>query len=327
VLGDLVAGGYTYDLNGWFSPAYFQQQYEQSWLDMATMEGQMAGVWYKTNVKSLVWYPVPEFQNAGYQIPQTWTELLALSDQMAMDGRTPWCIGIESGPASGWVGTDWVEDIMLRTTTAQNYDLWVNGDLNFTSAQVRYAWQVMGSLWFNPNYVQGGTAAINSTFFGDAPLPMFDNPPGCWLHRQASFITDFFPEGVEYGQDYNYFPLPPIDAEQGKAVLIAGDLFGVFQDREEIRTFVQYLTTGESAKWWVQQGREVSPHKDADLSWYQALNRGAAQMVMDADVVRFDASDLMPAEVGAGSFWTGIVDYVNGVALDTVLANIDASWP
>ncbi len=119
LLGDLVAGGYTYDLNAWFSPAYFLQQYDQSWLDMATMHGQMAGVWYKANVKSLVWYPVPEFQAAGYEIPTDWTELLMLSTQMASDGRIPWCIGIESGPASGWVGTDWVEDIMLRTTTAE----------------------------------------------------------------------------------------------------------------------------------------------------------------------------------------------------------------
>ncbi len=185
----------------------------------------------------------------------------------------------------------------------------------------------MGSLWFNPNYVQGGQATIATTFFGDAPLPMFDNPPGCWLHRQAGFITDFFPEGTAYGVDYDYFPLPPIDVQQGDAVLIAGDLFGVFRDRPEIRTFVEYLTTGESARWWVEGGREVSPHKDADLVWYQDLNRGMARMVMDADVVRFDASDLMPAEVGAGSFWAGIVDYVNGVALDTVLANIDATWP
>jgi alpha-glucoside transport system substrate-binding protein len=36
----------------------------------------------------------------------------------------------------------------------------------------------------------------------------------------------------------------------------------------------------------------------------------------------------MPAEVGSGSFWTGMTDYVSGAAdLDTVLAEIDASWP
>lgn len=327
LLGDLVAGGYTIDLNAWFTPVYFGQQYEQSWLDMATMDGQMAGVWYKVSVKSLVWYPVPEFQDAGYQIPGTWVELLALSDQMVADGRTPWCVGIESGPASGWVGTDWVEDIMLRTTTAENYDRWVEGDLLFASPEVKNAFQIMGNVWFSPNYVLGGRAAINTTHFGDAPVPMFDDPPSCWLHRQASFIPGFFPGGTQYGVDYDYFPLPSIDAQYGDPVLIAGDLFGVFQDRPKVRTFVEYLTTGESVRWWVEQGELVSPHKDADPAWYQDTNRGYADMIANADTVRFDGSDLMPGEVGAGTFWKGVVDYVDGVDLDTILSDIDTSWP
>ena len=43
---------------------------------------------------------------------------------------------------------------------------------------------------------------------------------------------------------------------------------------------------------------------------------------------RFDGSDQMPGKVGSGSFWTGMVNYTSGAAnLDTVLKEIDASWP
>lgn len=328
LLGDLAAQGHTVDLYDWFTPEYLAQQYEQSLLDLATFDGQVAGVWYTANIKSLVYYPKAEFDAAGYQVPQTWTELLNLSDQMVVDGRTPWCIGIQSGVASGWVGTDWVEDILLRTASPADYDGWIRGDLPFTSPEIRSAFETMADIWFHDDYVLGGRAAITSTNFWEAPTPLFDDPPGCWLHRQASFIPVYFPQGSLHGVDYDFFYLPPIDTQYGNPVLGAGEVVGVFTDNPSVRIVVEYLTTAESARWYIENGTGLSPHKDVEISWYpNDEQRGYAQILMNADVFRFDASDLMPGEVGSGTFWTGILDYVNGADLDTVLQAIDASWP
>lgn len=328
MLEDFVQGGHTLDLNDWFDLAYLQGQYAQSWLDMATNEGEMAGVWYKVgSLKSLVWFPKQAFIAEGYLIPTTWTELLALSDQIVIDGRTPWCLGIESTGATGWVGTDWVEDIMLRTTSPENYDKWTTGELKFVSPEVENAFSLMGDIWFEDDYVLGGREAITTTFFGDAIQPMFNDPPDCWLHRQANFIPYFFPDGVEIGDEVDYFYLPPIDTQYGDPALIAGDVAGAFNDRPEVHHYVQYLTTGESVRYWVERGEAISPHKDASLDWYPTQDRGYAEIVMNADTIRFDGSDLMPDEVGSDAFWDGIVDYVNGVDLNTVLANIDSAWP
>lgn len=118
------------------------------------------------------------------------------------------------------------------------------------------------------------------------------------------------------------------DPQYGDPALIAGDLYAVMADRPEVRLFVQYLTTGESVRYLVEQGGWLAPHKDVDLSWYpNGIDRGFAEIMLNADTIRFDGSDLMPGEVGTGTFWQGIVDYVNGVDLDTILAAIDASWP
>lgn len=46
-----------------------------------------------------------------------------------------------------------------------------------------------------------------------------------------------------------------------------------------------------------------------------------------ADTYRFDGSDLMPQEVGMGSFFRGIHDWVKGADLVRVLQEIDESWP
>ena len=319
------------DMSDWFDEGYMEEQYDQSWLEMATIDGQLVGAWYRANVKSLVWYPVPEFSEAGYEIPETWDEMLALSDQIAADGVAPWCIGIESSGATGWVATDWMEDIMLRTQPAEKYDAWVNGELDFNSPEVKNAAEIMGNIWFNEDYVYGGVPSILTTPFGDAITPLFDNPPNCYLHRQASFIPAFFPEGVTLGEDVDYFYLPPIDPEERpQPVLTAGDIMVPFRDRPEVRQVMEYLATGESTKAWLQSGGFVSPHNDTPLDWYPTdVDRGYAEILQNASVVRFDGSDLMPGAVGTGAFWTGMVDYVNagGDNLDEVMQTIDAAWP
>lgn len=325
LLGNLVTD--TIDLNDWFSSTYLLQQYNQSWLDMAEINGQIAGVWYRTTNKSLVWYPKADFDAANYAVPTTWDQMIALSEEMILDGRTPWCLGIASGPATGWVGTDWVEDIMLRTTTPENYDKWVNGELKFNSTEVISAWQTMGDIWFTDDYVLGGRDAITTTSFYEAINPMFEDPPGCWLHRQSLFIAGFFPESAEFGIDVDYFYLPPIDSKYGDPVLVAGDIAAAFNDTEEIRDYVSYLTTSESVKYFIESGTYISPHKDSKLEWYPDSLRGAAEILSDADTVRYDGSDLMPGVVGTGTFWEGVVDYVNGKDLNAILAEIDASWP
>jgi len=298
-------------------------------VDLGTVDGTLYGVWHNADVKSLVWYPVPEFEEAGYEIPETWDELLALMDQMVADGNTPWCIAIESAGATGWPGTDWIEDIMLRTQPVEKYDQWTRGELKFDSPEVRNAFEILGNIWFNEDYVYGGTTSILQTFFGDGPTPLFDDPPSCYMHRQASFIPNFFPEGPEQvGVDANYFYLPPIDPAYGKPVLGSGSILSMGKDTPAIREVMKYLTTGESTKAEVEAGILISPHKDSSLDWYPTdAQRGYAEILMAADTFRFDGSDLMPGAVGAGSFWTGIVDYVGGEDLDTVLADIDASWP
>lgn len=333
LLANFVAEGKVIDLNKVIDPAWLKQNYIQSWLDMATMQGKdgpiMAGVWGRANGKSLVWYPKAAFDAAGYKVPQTWDEMMALSDQIASDGDTPWCIGIESGAATGWAMTDWMEDVMLRTTSPENYDKWVKGELKFDSPEVKNALKYVTAIWFNDKYVYGGRKAITTTSFGDAPKPMFQNPPKCWLHRQGNFITSFFPEGLKPGVDYDFFYLPPIDAKYGKPVLGAGDIYAMFSDRPETRAVIQYFSTGDSVKGWVQAGGAISPHKDSSLDWYaDPVTKKVAEIIQGATTFRFDGSDLMPGAVGAGSFWKSMTDYVSGsIDEDTALKQIDASWP
>jgi alpha-glucoside transport system substrate-binding protein len=227
------------------------------------------------------------------------------------------------------VATDWTEDLMLRTTSLENYDAWVAGDLPFDSPEVRNAIDTWSQIWFNDDYVLGGRDSIVSTNFGDATGPLFNDPPQCWLHRQANFITSFFPEGTEYGVDYDFFYLPPVDEAYGRPFLVAGDLVAMFNDRPEVRALMEYFTTPQSVSGWLEGGGAIAAHQTATRDLYGSdLDYSVSQLVANATSFRFDGSDLMPGEVGAGSFWSDISSYVAGsIDLDTALTEIDASWP
>lgn len=333
LLANFVRAGEVVDVSTFLDADWLATNYNQSWLDMAMMEGpdgpMMAGVWHRFNGKSIVWYPKAAFDAAGYEVPTTWDEMMELTQLIADDGDPAWCIGIQSGTATGWPATDWMEDIMLRTTSLENYDAWTRGELPFTSPEVQNAAEIMSEIWLNPDYVYGGRAEIVSADFGASAGNMFTDPPRCWLHRQGNFITSFFPAGLEPGVDYDFFYLPPIDDAYGRPFLVAGDLMAMFNDRPEVQAVMQFFTYGEAVRTWLAAGGALSPHNDASLDWYgDDVERGLAEIAAAATSLRFDGSDLMPGEVGAGSFWKGMTDYVAGtVDLETALAEIDAAWP
>lgn len=307
-----------------------ENNYTSTWKDLGSYKGKTYGVFHRVNAKSFVWYPKKAFAAAGYKVPETWADLEMLMDQIVADGGIPWSVGIESGAATGWTATDWMEDIMLRTAGPEMYDKWVNHDIPFDHPAVQNAAQIIAKIWLNDKYVLGGPMNIATLNFGDAVKPLFENPPQAWLHRQANFIIGFMPENIQANveEEVGVFALPSIDPAYGTPVLGGGNQFVVFNDNEYVRAFMEYLTTWEACKSWAAAGGALFPHQDQDFDDYgSSIERELAKILVNADVFRFDASDLMPAEVGAGSFWTGMADMVTGVSIEDVLEQIEASWP
>lgn len=324
------------DLSTVFEEGYLQGQYNQSWIDMATMpDGKVIGIWNRAIVKSLVWYSPACFAEAEYEVPESWEELLALTDQIVADGGYPWYAPMESGGATGWVGTDWIEDIMLRTTSLENYDNWtvpVNPEdrLLFTSPEVKNAFEIMGTILLNEAYVYGGTiTTLNDRFF-DTGVPLLECE--AYLAKQGSYMPGWLLEDypdltIGPDGDLNYFYFPAIDPMYGEPVLTGGDVYSMYNDRPEVREVLKFMTSAVSIEPSILAGTFLSPHLDADLDLFDEANRGIAEILLNADSVRFDGSDLMPGAVGAGSFWRGVVEYIRGSDLDAVLSAIDEAWP
>ncbi|MCF1741557.1 ABC transporter substrate-binding protein [Paradevosia shaoguanensis] len=334
LLADLASKGYLTPLGDDLA-AKVKDEYAagESWVSLGTYKGKdgnpaFFAVPYKADLKSLVWYSPDNFAEKGYKVPETFEDLMALSKQIIADGGTPWCIGLGSGGATGWPATDWIEDIMLRTQSPEDYDKWVTNELKFNDPKVVAALDVFGEIAKDDKMVAGGAKAVGTTDFRDSPKGLFTVPPQCYLHHQASFIPSFFPEGTELGTDASFFYFPPFaDKNLGKPVLGAGTLVTITKDSPTAKAFIDFVQNPISNEIWMAQSGFLSPLKSANIETYgNDTLKGEGQILLDATTFRFDGSDMMPGAIGAGAFWTGMVDFVNGKSSQDVADEIQKAW-
>jgi alpha-glucoside transport system substrate-binding protein len=283
-------------------------------VELGSVDGQIASIFTKAAVKGLIWFN-PANYTAG--APATWDALQATP---AAPASNLWCVGLESGAASGWPGTDWIEDFVLRQSGPDVYDAWVAGTQKWTSPEIKAAFEGFGEAIANS---YGGSDAVLTTNFGDGGNQLFTDPPGCLFHHQASFITDFFKNqgGATDGQ-FDFFRMPDINPAYAGATTGAGDLFGMFNDTPQARALMAYLVTADAQAIWVGRGGALSANKSV-TDYPDDVSKRSAELLANAGVFRFDASDLMPVAMN-DSFWKAILDYVKTPGdLDSILANLD----
>jgi len=335
-LADFAAAGHVLPLPDDVT-ASVSENWSESWMGFGNADGVQYGVPAKSDLKSLVWYQPARFAELGYEVPETWDALKDLTTQAIADGVTPWCVGIESGQATGWPFTDWVEDLMLRFHGADVYDQWVAGEIPFSDERVIQVFNEIGELWGTDGAVFASGGSIAATAFGDNGQPLVEGD--CLMHRQASFFAAFIPEGTPFADgsegavDVFYFP----QVDDTRPVLGAGLLAGAFADRPEVWAVMEYIGSPEyaNARQAAQAERKggglsgfLSAVKGADPSLYQPLEQSMLEVLATGEVVRFDGSDLMPSDVGAGTFWTEGTSFVNGdKTAEEAAEAIDASWP
>jgi len=218
---------------------------------------------------------------------------------------------------------------MLRTQSPDVYDKWVSNELPFDAPEVVAAIEEFGAFARNDAYVAGGAGAVASTDFRDSPKGIFSSPPQCYMHRQASFIPAFFPEGTSVGEDADFFYFPAYAGKDlGSPVLGAGTLFAITKENDAAHELIEFLKTTEAHELYMAQGGFLTPLKGVNPDVFaDPTLRKMNEILLGATTFRFDGSDLMPGAVGAGTFWTGMVDYAGGKDAGEVASGIQASWP
>ena len=332
VVAQMVTLGAAKPLNSVVNMSSLQQNMVPGMLDAGTINGKLYGLLGSANVKGLVWYNKPAWTHAGWQVPTSLPALTSLMSQMkAKGGTAPWCLGINSTGSPGWPATDWFETLMMRDYGPTVYNDWITHKVKFVSPQVQNVASQFAQIAFTPGNVYGGRSAINSTGFDVAGNGLFTSPPKCWMYMQGSFITGFFPASVQKSLDTSvgvfYFPVTTAGGQ--KPVEGGGDMITMLNDTPNVQTVVKLLAQPQIGNDAAPTSSFISPFKNFNASLYpNNTTRAVASIMYHADNFLFDASDAMPAQVGAGSFWSQMVAWVgNQVSINQALANIDQSWP
>ncbi|MGN8551431.1 UNVERIFIED_CONTAM: extracellular solute-binding protein [Microbacterium sp. SLM126] len=324
------------------APAEVEANVDANWSPDWKAYGTVDDVFYAApmlaNIKGYVWYSPASFEEWGVEVPTTWDELLEVSATIAdATGGPSWCAGFESEAASGWPGTDWIEDLVLRQSGPEVYDQWVANEVKFTDPEIADAFDAVGEILLNTEWVNAGygdVASINSTAFADVAAKVADG--SCPMTHQASFLSanfldvqtadgatpDVAPDGDVYA-----FVLPGYEA--GAATIeVGGEFVTAFSDDAATQAVLEYMSTPEWADFRVGLGGNISANLNADpsLASSEFLTEAMTLLQDPNTTVRFDASDLMPSTVGAGSFWRGMVDWIDGKDTATVLSDIQAGY-
>jgi alpha-glucoside transport system substrate-binding protein len=333
-----------------FDIAAMEENHSKYWMDLGVCDdGNHYGIPWFPNFKSVVFYHEPTFTANGYEIPETYEDLIALSEQIVADGLTPWCFGLESGTASGWPGTDWIEDIYVRQNGSDMYAQWYKHEIPFNDPTVVTAFDTFGEILFGEGFVLGGAEAASSTFFEDSPGPLFADPtPGCLMLKQGSFASNWFSATPDFEEgeqeEIKVFAFPTIDGNTG--AMGGGDTIIVFDGSPaNVAAIKDWITPDWLCTLASASGGGVAPygghgvagverlpgHKDVDPACFESeAGQTFATAVTDAlaaNTFVFDASDLMPPEVGQRTFWDGVMAWTRGDSTQETLDTIEASWP
>ncbi|HEY0186600.1 MAG TPA: ABC transporter substrate-binding protein [Cellulomonas sp.] len=321
--GDLVAAPDTVRENA-------EAGWSEKMVDYGTVDGTFYAAPFTTSVKSFVWYSPSVFEEYGYEVPTTWDELLDLSDQMVSDGVTPWCEGAEAGSGTGWPLTDWVETLLLGSAGGDAYDEWVSHDIAFDDDAVVEATDLVGTILKDDDYVNGGfgdSSSIVSTAKSDVPSSVLAGTCGMML----SSGTTEFDEGTDISTegDVYAFAFPTVSADEGAPVIVSGQFVGAFSDRTEVQAFQEFVSSPQWATIRAGLGGYISSNSQMDSTAItDEIGQQSFEILNDPDsVLRFDGSDLMPAEVGTGTFWTEMIEWMQGASTQDTLSAIEASWP
>jgi alpha-glucoside transport system substrate-binding protein len=321
--------------------ASVSENWDESYMAFSNVDDTQYGVPFKSDYKSSVWYLPCAWEEKGYTVPETLTDFTALVDEMIANGDTPFCVGIESGPATGWPFTDWVEELVLREQGIDYYNQWLNHEIPFNDQAIVDTFNEVANpdgsgLWTKEGAVFASGGSIAATAFGDNATPLVSGQ--CMMHRQGSFYAAFFPDGTEFGEGPGqvstfYFP-----ADEGHPVLVGGISAAAFRDAPEVWQVMEYLGSAEfaDARQAAQTERLggdtsgfLTGNSNADLSLWSEQEQGFIEELQTADPAAFDVSDAIPAEVATGGAFTiEGTSFVNGdIDAQTAADNIEAAWP
>lgn len=300
-------------------PDEINENYSETWTNLTTIDDTVYGVVAKANSKSTVWYKPASFEENGFTIPETWNDLIEITEQYKAKGKTPWAVGAQGGDNS-WTLTDWFEQIYVRQAGPEKYSqLFETGEVPFNDQSVKDALNEMIKI-VNDEYVAGGIDTALGISFVDGIGRVFGKNPRAEMYYEGGFVGGIaigqVNPDLEAGTDIDFFEFPEINPEHGSPLVGGGDVAAAFVNNEDVAKLMAYLATPEAGRIWVSTGAIASPNEGVPEDAYpNELVTKEAKLLHEAETFRFDGSDLLPGTLGQnfGTLLQGVIKTPNNM--------------
>lgn len=305
-----------------------EDKYPEGFRELATIDGKLYGFFMKADTKGTIWYNPKVFEQNNIEpldADSSFDDLVRVSEELRDKGIAPWSIGVESAEASGWPGSDWLQQILLNQEGGEDtYDGLIDGSVKFTDQKVKDAWRAFERIALGDGMtVQGGAEGINATNFQDSAYPPFQDPPQAAMLGlggfASGFITTQFPN-LKAEDDFDFFTWP------GGKITGGANIVYAFNDKPATCSFLNYLASADAQEIWVKEGGFTSVNSDVDMEAYpNPIARKQAEQLIDAETFRFDLDDAIGGDL-QNTYFAGVTEFLSDPSkLDQILAEIEAA--
>ena len=287
--------------------------YPNHLISIVSHEDSIYGGWTRLFPNSLIWYDISKFEQHNVKF-DSFETLLEGTKKIADNGTSPWCANSESAASTGWVQTNWMEDVLLTKYGPKVYDEWSKLKIDASNVKIFLSIKHMEDFIFYDNHIYNGPGSIISKEFRNLPKVLLDDSTECFMSWSGHYFRYYIPEDYQYLKDFAVTNVPKINFEN--SVVGIGDNIVLTKDNELSKKVISKILSKNFGEIWssYQDTEFISANQNFNKQIINnELTKFEYSIVHDAlqkDLFRYDASEIMARPIGSNLLWKLFKEYI-----------------
>ena len=287
--------------------------YPNHLISIVSHEDSIYGGWTRLFPNSLIWYDISKFEQHNVKF-DSFETLLEGTKKIADNGTSPWCANSESAASTGWIQTNWMEDVLLTKYGPKVYDEWSKLKIDASNVKIFLSIKHMEDFIFYDNHIYNGPGSIISKEFRNLPKVLLDDSTECFMSWSGHYFRYYIPEDYQYLKDFAVTNVPKINFEN--SVVGIGDNIVLTKDNELSKKVISKILSKNFGEIWssYQDTEFISANQNFNKQIINnELTKFEFSIVHDAlqkDLFRYDASEIMARPIGSNLLWKLFKEYI-----------------
>ena len=270
------------------------------------------GAFFRLFPNSLIWYSVEKYEEIGSPKFNSYNELLEFTASYSKENKDLWCLDIESGASTGWIATNWLEDIILNNHGVEIYDQWSKQEIFSSEKSILNSINNIGKLVFTENAVYGSNKRVVRKEFRNNYKNLLSEEVDCIFSWGGHYASFYMPENKQFKTDYDFFKFPsPLNSIVG-----IGDVLTVLNYDEDTKlVFDKLIDESFGENWMSGADSTYIPANIKNINYIAnpitSKERDLIIKSLKENSFRYDASELMERKIGADALWVALKNYID----------------